>query len=140
MNDTQPVQGLLIAHGTFSQGMLDAVRRITGIDDAVTPISNSGLGPDALAQVIRDQLGDGPAILFTDLPSGSCGMTAHRLLRDRPGLHVVSGVNLPLLLEFAMSRDLPVNELIPRLLQKGRAGIGCTPEEPAHADRTAARG
>jgi mannose/fructose-specific phosphotransferase system component IIA len=136
----EPVQGLLVAHGTFSAGMLDAVRRITGIEGALTPVSNSGLGPDALAQAILERLEAGPAILFTDLKSGSCGMAAHRLLRERGELSVVSGVNLPLLLDFVMHRNMPLSELVTRLVEKGRAAIGCAPEELVDADRPAARG
>lgn len=134
------VQGLLVAHGTFSEGMIDAVRRITGITDGLTPVSNSGLSPDALAQTILGRLQDGPAILFTDLKSGSCGMAAHRLLRERGELRVVSGVNLPLLLDFVMHRDTPLAELVTRLIEKGRSSIGCSPEDLVDADRPAPRG
>lgn len=139
MSETNGVQGILIAHGAFAEGVLDAVKRITGVDDALSAVSNRDRGPDALAQAILDELRDGPAILFTDLKSGSCGMTAHRLLRDRPNLRVISGVNLPMLLEFAIHRNQPINALIPRLLEKGRAAIGCTPDESVDADRPAAR-
>lgn len=138
MNEAVVVQGVLVAHGSFAEGVLDAVQRITGIGDAVTAVSNRGLGPDALAQAIVEVLDGGPAILFTDLKSGSCGMTAHRLLRDRPGLRVISGVNLPMLLEFALHRNQPISTLIPRLIDKGRAAIGCSPDERTDADRPAA--
>lgn len=138
MSEERPVQGILIAHGTLAEGLLDAVRRITGTEGAIRTISNTGLGPDALAQAVRDRLEDGPAILFTDLKSGSCGMVAHRLLRDRTDLHVISGVNLAMLLAFVMQRTQPVHVLIPQLLEKSRASIGCTPEASHHADRPAA--
>jgi mannose/fructose-specific phosphotransferase system component IIA len=42
---------------------------------------------------------------------------------------VVSGVNLPLLIEFVMNRQLPLAELVPRLLSKGRAAMGCAPTD-----------
>jgi mannose/fructose-specific phosphotransferase system component IIA len=138
MSEPVAVQGILIAHGAFAEGVLDAVRRITGIDDALTAVSNRDLGPDALAQAIRERLGDGPAILFTDLKSGSCGMTAHRLLRDRADLRVISGINLTMLLEFALHRTQPLDTLVPRLLDKGRAAIGCSPDPAAHGHRPAA--
>ena len=140
MSEAVLVQGLMVAHGTFSVGMIDAVQRITGISDALVPVSNSGLAPDALARAILERLHEGPAILFTDLKSGSCGMAAHRLLRERGELSVVSGVNLPLLLEFVMHRDMALDELVARLVSKGRAAIGCSPEERVDADRPAARG
>jgi mannose/fructose-specific phosphotransferase system component IIA len=36
---------------------------------------------------------------------------------------VISGVNLPLLLDFVLHRDLPLPELGPRLVEKGRNAI-----------------
>jgi hypothetical protein len=39
-------------------------------------------------------------------------------------------VNLPILLDFVFHRDLPVKELVPRLIEKGRAGIRTIPLDP----------
>lgn len=139
MNEVRAVQGIVIGHGSLADGMLDAVRRITGTEGGLRAISNTGLGPDTLAERVRSYLEDGPAILFTDLKSGSCGMVAHRLLRDRNDLHVMAGFNLAMLLAFVMQRTQPVEQLLPLLLEKGRAAIGCSPELVSHdADRTAA--
>ncbi len=139
MNEVRAVQGIVIAHGSLADGLIDAVRRITGTEGGLRAISNSGLGPDALAETVRDYLEDGPAILFTDLKSGSCGMVAHRLLRDRTDLHVLAGVNLAILLTFVMQRTQPVERLLQLLLDKGRSSIGCSPELVSRdADRSAA--
>ncbi|NLG62492.1 MAG: hypothetical protein GX539_09615 [Candidatus Cloacimonetes bacterium] len=139
MSEATAVQGIVIAHGTLADGLIDAVRQITGTDGGLRPISNSGLGPDGLAEAVRDNLEQGPAILFTDLKSGSCGMVAHRLLRDRKGLHVLAGVNLAMLLTFVLQRTQPVERLLPLLVEKGRSSIGCSPDLVSHdADRSAA--
>jgi mannose/fructose-specific phosphotransferase system component IIA len=137
MSETAPARGILLAHGDMAAGIVDAVRNITGADeDVLAPLSNRGLGPDALAQQVRELMGPGPTLLFTDLPSGSCGFAARLLAREIPDLVVISGVNLPVLLEFVMSRELPVPELVNRLLAKGRASIACTPAGfEIHGDR-----
>lgn len=124
----RPARGILLAHGVMAEGIVDAVRQITGAEtDALLSLSNRGLSPEVLAQRIRDRVGGGPAILFTDMPNGSCGFAARLLVRDQPNVVVISGVNLPVLLEFVMHRDLPLEELVPRLLAKGRAALGCAP-------------
>ena len=41
---------------------------------------------------------------------------------------VVCGVNLPVLLDFVFHRDLPMEELVPRLVAKGRDGIRSLPQ------------
>ena len=139
MSEATAVQGIVIAHGTLADDLIDAVRQITGTDGGLRPISNSGLGPDGLAEAVRDNLEEGPAILFTDLKSGSCGMVAHRLLRDRKDLHVLAGVNLAMLLTFVLQRTQPVERLLPLLVEKGRSSIGCSPDLVSHdADRSAA--
>lgn len=124
----EPVRAVLLGHGGMAEGMMDAVRHITGCEaDAINPLSNRGLSPELLAERVQLLAGDGPAILFTDLPSGSCGFAARHLAQRNAQLVVVSGVNLAVLIEFVMHRQLPITELVPRLLSKGRAAIGCAP-------------
>jgi mannose/fructose-specific phosphotransferase system component IIA len=135
------VRGILLSHGGMAEGVVDAVRRITGTEeDALVPVSNHGLSPEVLADRLRSHIGAGPTILFTDLQSGSCGLVARRLAHGDDQLIVISGVNLPLLLDFVMNRTMPLDQLVPRLLDRGRAAICCsaTPERN-NADRPAAR-
>ncbi len=139
MSEAAPTRAVLLAHGAMAEGIVDAVRRITGVDDDVlVPLSNRGLSPASLAEQVQRHVGTGPALLFTDLQSGSCGFAARMLARDFPDLVIISGVNLPLLLEFVIHRELPIGELVPRLLTKGRAALACTPASlEHHADRAA---
>ena len=137
MSEAPAVRGVLLGHGAMPQGMVDAVRQITGVDeDVLSAISNKGLSPETLSDAVRQRVGDAPAIVFTDLQSGSCGFVARRLTQQLVHVVVISGVNLPLLLEFVMHRELPLEQLVPRLLAKGRAAIGCAPTElEKHGDR-----
>jgi mannose/fructose-specific phosphotransferase system component IIA len=122
------VRGIVLAHGDMAQGLIDAVRHIAGISgDFLTPVSNRGLGPDALAEEICKVAGDVPTIVFTDLQSGSCGFAARRCQQQGVQAVVISGVNLPILLEFVLRRQLPIEQLVPFLLAKGRAAIACAP-------------
>lgn len=119
----QPVRGIVLAHGSMAAGLIDAVRHITGApEDALVALSNRGLSPEALTAELRAKM-EGPTIVFTDLPSGSCGFAARRNCQGSSQFVVISGVNLPILLEFTMHRELPMKELVPRLLTKARAAI-----------------
>ena len=118
-----PVRGIVLAHGTMAAGLADAVRQITGLDeDALWPLSNRGLSPEALAAEVRARV-QGATVVFTDLQSGSCGFAVRRHCQDIADLVIITGVNLPMLLEFAMFRDQPLAELVPRLVNKGRSAI-----------------
>ncbi|MGH7501505.1 MAG: PTS sugar transporter subunit IIA [Longimicrobiales bacterium] len=142
MSDAVPVRGILVAHGSMATGLADAAQRITGIgEEALVPVSNTGIGPDVLAARVRAARGPGPTIIFTDMPSGSCGFAARLLARDDADLAVVCGVNLPMLLDFLTHRELRLAELVPRLVSRGRAAIMSAPAGfEGHADPAASRG
>lgn len=129
MNSGAPVRGIVVAHGTMAHGLVDAVRRIAGstADEALLPLSNEGLGPPDLRDAVERLAGDGPTIVFADLLSGSCGMAAMVIARNSDRRAVVCGVNLPILLDFVFHRDLPLQELVPRLVGKGREAISPAP-------------
>jgi mannose/fructose-specific phosphotransferase system component IIA len=133
------VRGVVVGHGNLPEGLVDAVRQITGADgDAIAAVSNRGLGPDGLRERLHEAMGEGPALVFVDLRMGSCGMAARRIARERPDTAVLFGVNLPQLLDFVTHRELPLEEIVARALERGRSAI-CCDDEPngAHADRPA---
>lgn len=134
---SEPIRGLIIAHSTLAIGLAAAVRQISGVgEEALQVLSNEGLGPDGLLHAVRDLVGDTPAILFTDLASGSCAFAARRTSFERPATGIVTGVNLAILLDFVFHRDLPLPDLVERLVEKGRAGInGACTEENVIVDR-----
>lgn len=118
------VRGIVVAHGEMARGMITAVNRIAGAEEGVlVPVSNEGRGPEDLRSAIAEVLGAGPAVVFTDLGAGSCTLAAVASCRDRGAVAVVSGVNLPMLLEFTFNRTRPLAELLERLETRARDGI-----------------
>jgi len=141
MSEPGAVLGIVVAHGEMAIGLTDAVRNITGVGpDALVPLSNRGLSPAALAETIQRAAGTRPTILFTDLPSGSCGVAARLLARNDPNLVVICGVNLPMLLDFVTHRDQSLIELASRLVSKGRSAIACAaPDSGSNGDSPVSR-
>ena len=131
MSDVELVRGVLLSHGKLAEGMVDAVRRITGLDEGVlTAMSNDGQNPQGLADRVEALVGSEPVVVFADLGSGSCALTSQLNCKDNGRRAVVFGMNLPMLLEFVFHRELPLSQLVPRLLQKGKEGVK-TAEPPA---------
>lgn len=125
MSEIQKVRGVVLGHGGMATGLVDAALRISGADaDSLLPLSNQGKSPDLLQEEISQILRGGPTLIFTDLPSGSCALAARFCCRDRSDAAIIFGVNLPVLLDFVFHRDLPLDQLVPRLLQKGRGSLG----------------
>ena len=124
MSDGAGTRGIVVAHAALAQALVDAVERIAGVDDALVALSNEGLSPEAIRERLDELAGDGPAIVFADLREGSCGLAARQVcMGSAPGRALITGVNLPVLLDFAMKRHLPLEELVPRLVERGRAAI-----------------
>ena len=124
MSDAEHVRGILLSHGKLAEGMVDAVQRIVGVDgDVLVALSNEGQNPQGLADSVDAVLGDSPAVIFTDLCTGSCAVTAQITCRGRGRRAVVSGMNLSMLLEFTFHRMLALEDLVPRLLEKGKGSV-----------------
>ncbi len=121
------VQGILVGHGELADAMLDAVEEIAGTRGGIVTLNNRGLTPRALEERLKQLAGDGPSVVFVDLPSGSCALAARRLQFEHPQrTALVCGVNLPLLLDFLFNRELSLEELVERL----RAHVGVSIEHP----------
>ena len=128
MSDDDQVRGILLSHGKLAEGMVDAVQRIVGVDDDVlVALSNEGHNPQGLTDSIDAVLGDSPAVIFTDLCTGSCAVTAQITCRGGGRRVVVFGMNLPMLLEFVFHRRLALEDLVPRLLEKGKQSMKSSP-------------
>lgn len=134
----EPVLGVLLTHGEMGKGMIDAVRRIAGDRaDLLVSLTNHRTSPDTLREALDSAIGDRTAIIFTDLGSGSCAAVA-RICCAVDGEKgrsdnraVVFGVNLPILLDFLFHQEVPLDELLPRLVEKGRTGVTAFPAERA---------
>jgi len=136
---SEPVRGLIVAHSSLSAAMVSTVSKICGdLDDALRPISNEGRNPEGLKDAISQQAGNGPVILFTDLGAGSCAFAARKMAKERPNTGFVCGLNVPMLVDFVFHREAPIDELVLRLVEKGREGIFGTLDMESDASRTAA--
>ena len=124
MSEQEEVRGVVVAHGPMARAMVDAVRRIAGDRaDTLHALSNDGKSPDQLRADLDEAMGEGPVVVFVDIQSGSCCMAALSSCRDRARRVVVSGVNLPMLLDFVFHREGPIDEVAARAVEKGRDSI-----------------
>jgi mannose/fructose-specific phosphotransferase system component IIA len=122
------LHGVIVSHAAVAQALVKAVSAITGIDGALTAVSNEGCGTDALGERLAEAVGQGPAVLFVDLPGGSCFTSSARYARLHGGadIAVVTGVNLAMLLDFVFHRDLPPAEAAKRAVDAGGKAIRIT--------------
>jgi mannose/fructose-specific phosphotransferase system component IIA len=117
-----------VTHGLLGRELVSTIEAILGKQTEVVTVSNNGLSADGLVQRLVDEIGtlpaDAPVVLFSDLAAGSCGIASRRAELGGRELKRIAGVNLPMLLEFFYYRDsLPLDQLLPRMEAKGKAGI-----------------
>lgn len=117
---------VLVAHGELARSMLQTAELIAGESERVVPITfGMEEGPDALLEKITgaiERLG-GEILLLVDLPGGTPSNVCARLALER-GHRVVSGLNLPMLLEVLLGREGESLESVAQTaLDAGRQGI-----------------
>jgi PTS system N-acetylgalactosamine-specific IIA component len=124
MSEPAAVRALVAGHGEFAAGLISAVEAVTGRGAMLEPVRVQGLGGEDIEQHLRERIAaTGFTVVFTDLQAGSCTMAARRLLRDVAGVLLVSGTNLPMLLDFVMSSAREPHDSARAAVERARSAI-----------------
>jgi len=117
-------RAIVVGHGEFAGGLVSAVGQICGMADKLIVLSMMGMTPEDIETTIRDELTrTGARVIFTDLPAGSATIAARRIVRDDPGIVLVSGVNLATLLDFVFNTAVPPTEAARAAAERGKASL-----------------
>lgn len=121
---------ILTGHGTFANGLADALSMIAGDQDYFIPIPFIEAGaasyPETLASTISDLLDQTDGVLiFCDLLGGTPFNQAMMLSQNYNNVEVVTGTNLPMLLETLSLRlaSTTLTDLLQTALESGIAGV-----------------
>jgi PTS system mannose-specific IIA component len=120
------VPALLVMHADLAAALLRAAERVYGPIEGVDVLSNEGLSREALEKEIVDHVAawSSGGLVLTDFWGGSCHICGASAARGRGELVIVTGINLPLLLDYLHNRDShSVDALAERLQKKGQDSI-----------------
>jgi len=129
------VPALIIMHGNVAQELVAAAQRVMGCElEDVDTMSNADASARALEADIEARVSRWIAggIVFTDFWGGSCHICGMSVARRHPEIVIMTGLNVPMLLDYLHNREtLGVQELAERLQRKGQDGIRIVPGPPA---------
>jgi mannose/fructose-specific phosphotransferase system component IIA len=120
------VPALLVMHADLAAALLRAAERVTGPIEDVEVLSNEGLAGEALVAEIGRRVCAWSAggLVLTDFWGGSGHLCGAAATRGQGEVVILTGVNLPTLLDFLHNRDrYSVQDLAERLRKKGQDSI-----------------
>ena len=123
---TPRTPALLVMHSDLADALLRAAEKVYGPVDGVELLSNEGLSREDLEQGITRRVEDWRegGLVLTDFWGGSCHICGVAAARGHGDVVVVTGINLPMLLDYLHNRDAHgVRALAERLLKKGQESI-----------------
>jgi PTS system N-acetylgalactosamine-specific IIA component len=104
--------------------LVSAVGQICGLADKLVVLSMMGKTPEDIEGAIREEIArTGARVIFTDLPAGSATLAARRIVKEDPGVVLVSGVNLATLLDFVFNTEVSPTEAARAAAERGKASL-----------------
>ncbi|HEX9894705.1 MAG TPA: hypothetical protein VGA78_12325 [Gemmatimonadales bacterium] len=120
------LNGVVVGHGSVAAALVAAAEQISGVRDALIAVTNLDCDRANLEARVQSAVGEGPAIVFVDLPTGSCFFAAMRGLGRLPYARVVTGVNLTMLVDFVFHRTASLDLAAARARDVGTRAIAGT--------------
>jgi len=121
---------LIVTHGEFGAYLTEAAESIVGSQDqgvrvlAISPRVGVGEIRERIRRAIRELSGPGGLLLFTDMPGGTPSNLAFPLVKDAPGVEMVTGVNLSMLVSaFGHRHDYSLPALVQKVLSDGQKSV-----------------
>lgn len=102
------IEGIIICHGRLAFELIKTVKKILGSVRGLYPFSNNLIAPEVLYhQLVELVKGSNTVnfVIMVDLRGGNCWKVAKMLQREFPGMKLLSGVNVPMLISFLTKRD-----------------------------------
>ena len=116
---------LIVSHGELAGGMRSALELITGAQSEVVVLQAYVEENKPVEEQLAGLLGDGEEwVVFTDLLGGSITNQVLRTAAElgvMDSVHIVAGMNLPLVIEVIMSDpEMPVKEVLAEAIGMAR--------------------
>lgn len=117
---------IMMSHGYYAEELQRSAQMIVGQIDGLTAVSmleSDGLdGTKKKLCIALDEAG-ADVVIATDLMSGTPCNVAVQAMYERPGVRVLTGLNLPMAIEYAVSDLESADEMASLLQHVGAAAV-----------------
>lgn len=117
----------ILTHGDLAFSLKNTVENIIGKQPPIFPYTNKIDTLPLLFEKINNhlhELNTKNLYLFVDLVGGSCWSLANMLKKENPGLVVLGGVNIPMIVSFLINyENLDQTNLIIKIMEDAKKGI-----------------
>ena len=120
------IPALLVMHADLGAALLRAASSVYGPIQDLVVLSNEGLSREELERGIAERVEGWTegGLILTDFWGGSCHICGVAASRGHGHIAVVTGVNLPTVLDYLHNREIYGPEMLAeRLQRKGRESI-----------------
>lgn len=118
---------IILTHGNLATSLKDTVEQMMGKQMGMMVVSNQGKDPEGLLSKLEELVSKSKSkeiFLFVDLYGGSCWQVAKKFSSKRGDVVLITGVNLPMLVQFLSKRErLDKFELLEKVVESGKSGI-----------------
>lgn len=115
---------ILVSHLGLASGMKQALEFIVGPQDELYAVELDEKGIETFRQklaIFVKSPFEGTTIIVSDIPAGSPGATAYSLLSGHGDVRLISGMNLPLILDLVLSSTVKeIGKLIPEAIASAK--------------------
>lgn len=133
MKGVKRLRKILIAtHGYFADGIKSTVKLLTGKEECIQCIDAYVDAKDFTGDIQRfiDSINDDDeAVIFTDLYGGSVNQKVFMLLPKNKKIFLITGFNLPAVLEILLSDDKLTDEVVNRIIKCSREQMFKLPKD-----------
>lgn len=120
-------QIILASHGNLAKGMKDTLNMIIG-DVSMVEAFSSYRDEDvsireAVEAVVKEKYDEGDIFILTDILGGSVNTEMMSLIKKYPKIHVISGMNLPVVISLATQTNKISEKLLQEIIEESQHGV-----------------
>jgi PTS system mannose-specific IIA component/fructoselysine and glucoselysine-specific PTS system IIA component len=121
------IQIILASHGDLAKGMKDTLGMIIGdvsMVEAFSSYRNEEVNVGEIVEkIVREKYIEADIFIFTDILGGSVNTEMMSLIKEYPKIHVISGMNLPIIISVATQANEISESLLQQIMEESQKGI-----------------